>query len=358
MYNIKNVPKSIFLGFDFYGSGNIGDDLMLDGFLRVISSLKNIKIFGFSNWNVKSQSLRFPSVNWINKNQNIIDFINDSEIECWAGVGDTPFQLTIGDWFKNYLNSQLETIKKFSQKIMINIGVENEICSNLNQFRNIVCSFEKISTRDQQSSVILSKIMDFSKQKLYSGADLANISLFYTLNGKNVEKKYETCLIICADTMTKDDIEIIKNYIINKKEKVAFVACETRESKIFEIGVYKNFSMFHFSEIYRKADLIVPHYSDGSIYDLIYPICANEIVISTRYHGLLIAAWAGCKVGAIARSSKVKTLANVLNVPCVDLPLTRKKMEYLESNASKVSQSLLFNLKQQAVDGVNYALQK
>ncbi|CAN2042202.1 hypothetical protein GMMP15_730017 [Candidatus Magnetomoraceae bacterium gMMP-15] len=35
----------IFLSFDFYGSGNIGDDLMLEGFLNVVSKHLPAKLF-------------------------------------------------------------------------------------------------------------------------------------------------------------------------------------------------------------------------------------------------------------------------------------------------------------------------
>ena len=79
-------------------------------------------------------------------------------------------------------------------------------------------------------------------------------------------------------------------------------------------------------------------------------------MISTRYHGVLAAAWAGCKVGAIARSSKVKFLADDLGIPYVSPPLTEERIYQLYKSCVKVSRKRLTSAYDNAVSGFSYLL--
>ncbi len=63
-----NLPAKIILAFDFYGSGNIGDDLMLAGFLEGLKELspqQKPEITGTSRWDINTQQRRFGSVEWV-----------------------------------------------------------------------------------------------------------------------------------------------------------------------------------------------------------------------------------------------------------------------------------------------------
>jgi len=356
----SNFPTSLFLGFNFYGAGNIGDDLMLEGFLNALSIIQpnnHIKIRGLSNWDLKSQRLRFPSISWLTSSflSNKKNFDN-LEYECWAGVGDTPYQYTNGDWFLKFIMSQLDIIKKFKFKIMVNIGAESEIEFKREEFRNISYVFDKISTRDIETSRILVDFLDYSKKRIFTGADLANISLFNILNKHHIKKENDLGLIIAGDTLSNSDIIEIEKFVETSKDNVMFNACETRYSSFFEIGVYKELTKKPWSKIKRNTILKVPSYEKDSLIELIRPICLNDTVISSRYHGLLIASWAGCKVAAIGRSSKIFALTDELQIPICDLPVTREKLEYLRKNAKAVSRNILTGLKDKAIDGVNYAL--
>jgi hypothetical protein len=45
---------------------------------------------------------------------------------------------------------------------------------------------------------------------------------------------------------------------------------------------------------------------------------APEVVVSTRYHGALVAAWHGSRVAVIARSTKLRAIAEDLDLPWTD----------------------------------------
>src|ERR1700761_6297644 len=101
------LPKSISLGFDFYGSGNIGDDLMLAGFLQGLSQVGSAwpALHGRSRFPLGTQQTRFPEITWVDT-AAAARKPADPEA-CWAGVGDTPFQLTSGPWFLEYSLEEL-----------------------------------------------------------------------------------------------------------------------------------------------------------------------------------------------------------------------------------------------------------
>ena len=350
-------PLSILMGFVFYGAGNIGDDLMVAGFTNALSQLKpdsQPKLYSTSAFDVPSQKKRFPQIFWRHRDENYI--YNPNLIEYWAGVGDTPFQLTCGTWFLDLLLSDIESIKKFRRRVLVGIGAETEIQPKIREFSLIAKIFDRIYARDEHSKRILVEGLGVKDDCIFAGSDLANISLPNILENKHAEKKFKLGLIVAGDTLTKTDISEIEKFIAVQDEPLAFVAGETRMGNSCERFIFRKFTRFPWSKVRGKAILQVPDYHNGSLYELIQPIVECETILSTRYHGLLAAAWAGCKVAAIARSSKVTALAEVLGIPFCIPPLTRAKLEFLQKEASIVSIPLLNGLKDQAINGVKFAL--
>ena len=353
----STFPSSILMGFIFFGAGNIGDDLMIGGFSQALAQLKEKnrpQLYSFTQHDLASQKTRFPQISWSHTDEKKVS--DPTQIECWAGVGDTPFQLTSGTWCLDLLLSDLEEIKKFRQRVLVGIGAETEIKSRVEDFAAIANSFDKIYTRDEHSTRILENWLKVKSDRLFTGSDLANISLPILLGNQTTEKKFELGLIVAGDTLSKKDITEIGKFITTQTEQVAFIAGETRIANYGERYIFRTLTRFPWSKVRKKATLQVPDYHSGSLYELIQPIVECETILSTRYHGLLTAAWAGCKVAAIARSSKVKALAQVLGVPYCELPVTVEKLESLRKEATIVSKDLLESLKDQAIQGINFSL--
>lgn len=353
----STFPSSILMGFVFFGAGNIGDDLMIAGFTQGLAQLKEKeqpKLYSSTDHNVTSQQTRFPQISWSHTEEKKI--YDPTQIECWAGVGDTPFQLTSGTWSLDILLSNLEEIKKFQQRVLVGIGAETEIKPRAEDFALIANSFDRIYTRDQHSTQLLEEYLKVKSDRIFTGSDLANISLPNLLENQTIEKKFKLGLIIAGDTLSKRDIKEIGKFIATQTETLAFVAGETRMANYGERYIFRKLTRFPWSKVRGKATLKVPDYYNGSLYELIQPIVECETILSTRYHGLLTAAWAGCKVAAIARASKVKALAEVLRVPYCELPVTSEKLEFLQKEASTVSIDLLNSLKDKALQGINFSL--
>jgi hypothetical protein len=71
---------------------------------------------------------------------------------------------------------------------------------------------------------------------------------------------------------------------------------------------------------------------------------------------LLTGAWAGCKIAAIGRSSKVSALARQLEVPYCIPPLTIDKLKELQSQAVAVDPKRLSQMSETARAGIAFAL--
>src|SRR5207253_2167970 len=119
----------------------------------------------------------------------------------------------------------------------------------------------------------------------------------------------------------------------------------------FERAVFMKLKDTH-QGLSSKAILLVPDYQHGSLADLVTPIQHCRVVLSARYHGLLAASWAGCRVGGIARSSKIRSLSQDLGIPYIDRPVTLTNLRKLKNDAMPVPRERLLALEQRAIDGV------
>jgi polysaccharide pyruvyl transferase WcaK-like protein len=86
----------------------------------------------------------------------------------------------------------------------------------------------------------------------------------------------------------------------------------------------------------------MPDYLAGHIESFVAPYSNCNVVLSSRYHGILAAAWAGCRVGALAgRSSKVDNLAKQLDIPRLASPYSAAALERLSKTAVVVRRASL-----------------
>ena len=351
----------MYLGFDFYGSpdnSNIGDDLMLLGFIQALKILKkhNIKLFASCPKFAVYQKIRFPEVLWKYKTtHNFRGEPINSQISLlsgyWVGVGDTPFQLSCGDWFLKFFQSNLDKINSFPMKVMVAVGAESEVKPRHKDFSIIAKIFDKISVRDAHSASII-RSLGVEENKIFTGADLANISLS-NICRKNKNRPFKLGIVLASDTLSYADLKAVASFMWRIRYPSAFIPTDVKEDSVIYLNLL---FQFPWARIDTKIRLLMPPYFNGKFYQLLKPYSLCETVISARYHGLLTAAWSGCKVAAIARTSKVCALARVLNVPYCDLPLTYEKISFLKKKASRVSRDILVGLKKKALEGVSFAL--
>lgn len=347
------MMKKIFIDFHFYGTGNIGDDLMLDGFLQALSTDNEINCLSVGD--IKSQKLRFPRVNFESYSlQKRIEYFELSDLII--GVGDTPFQVSCGKWMLNHMNTAVDISGNKHKIYLIAVGAEKEVLKQKAIVKKIIDSCANITTRDSVSADILRTL---SNDKIFDGSDLANISLKLLSERIHEQDMRSVDYAICyADESPRFwDLYQIKKFALreNKKKKITFFANDIRDYKNFETGIFNTLFNKNLLKKENNIDLYKPNYTTGSLKELIEHFKNYKTVISSRYHVILTASWMGCKVVALGRrSSKIKSLAKELNIPFVSKPFTQKKIENAIIQATVVERNTLLKNEKIARNSCSY----
>src|SRR5271157_1377573 len=98
--------------FRFWGAGNIGDDLMLRGFLTGLERFGvqyEGRLSSLCAHDIVSQRLRFPGIRWLDSKSSGQWRAELAKAAMLIGTGDTPFQVTSGNGSLNHLSDVLRT---------------------------------------------------------------------------------------------------------------------------------------------------------------------------------------------------------------------------------------------------------
>ena len=341
----------MFLGFDFYGAGNIGDDLMLQGFLECARPRHNaIPDHHFACMIPRkpdSQRLRFPEVDW----QHAQALQREAAIRgsrAWIGVGDTPFQTTSGPWLMDAILRDIATTADAIPMHMVGVGAEKEAFSEPRKVGKIVESMRHISTRDDFSAGLLMENFPAYRDRISVGADLAHVALRTVFEAVAPGAPiFDLAVTYYAERSSGVELGQVKKFLVEmaKSNQVIFVGNETRRGIGAEYDLYR--SMFlGLRNLFSRSDvdLYLPDYRGGSILDLVSHFTRYKVVLSSRYHSILAAAWAGCRVTALGRGSKIGAVARELDIPLVEGALDVSKLHGGYQAARAVSRENLLRL--------------
>ena len=132
------------------------------------------------------------------------------------------------------------------------------------------------------------------------------------------------------------------NYLKGKESKLKLLVNEVRSK--FEKKLYKKLLPWYMFGKLKGLHVEIdspPYFRGKDCLELMNGILDCHSIISSRYHSVLAAAYAGCRVGVIARSSKLEWLAKDLNLPFVSLPITLEKLIYLYDSAAVCEKNAL-----------------
>jgi Polysaccharide pyruvyl transferase len=344
-----------YLGFDFYGSGNVGDDLVLAGFLSEFPEALELQ-GGIHH--LPSQQRRFPRVRWhatgALPKEHLI-----GEALAWLGVGDTPFQITSGLWLLNYMAENLPLAQSGGIPVaLIGVGAETEALAARPVIGKILDQIDVIWTRDEMSSEVL-RDLGANPARVRTGADLAHIALS-RMPLESGERPYSLGIGYFSESAGDGEIAAIAQFIKVSSAASRSVCCVSNEYRTYfepatyvrlmhKIGArkpryrrWRPVTVNYAADVGVTVPLFVPEYLAGTPYDFVEPYARCEVVLSSRYHGVLASAWAGCRVGVLGgRSSKVDALAAQFGLPIVKPPYTVAALEALAQGAARVPRERL-----------------
>lgn len=342
----------VLLGFDFYGSGNIGDDLTLGGFAAALPA-SGLTVAGFPAFDPSTQARRFPMIEWHPGARGDRARILAAH-DCWAGVGDTPFQLSSGCGMLEQILADLQACERLAKPMyMLGVGCEREVLADRRAVIEIVRRLEHVWTRDDASRELLVDHGAADPQRVTAGSDLAHITLqglfpLRTGRGAALGVNYY------AESPRRGDAVALRRFLaqVGPRQPVVFFCQETRP-KGFDLDAYRRIRGGW--RPWRRrlpVGLQTPDYASGGMPDLVEHFRSYDIVMSSRYHALLAAAWAGCRVVGLGRGSKLEICARELGVPLVTSPFTEPALlqayaeaqplprERLEASADRARKSV------------------
>ncbi len=330
------------IGFDFYGAGNVGDDLTLQGFLHASTPPTRNDLCGLlRDDRLPSQRRRFGGIDWRSVDDTQLSAIR-TQCSRWLGIGGTPFQASSGPWL---LNSVLASLGPgFTGRTwMIGVGCETEVRQHKALAARVAASIDHIWTRDVYSHGFLVDELGVDAEKLTVGGDLANIALSELFPEFQPEHSSENVGILYYEEVPAGrNVRAMRQFArdLSRTSPVTFLATDVRDAG-FERGLHRRMFGGWRSLGRSGPGFYAPDYQHADVHGLVSHFSNYSVVMASRYHALLAAAWAGCRVVALDRSSKVRWLSADLDIPLVSSPFTQESLRQGLAQARRVSRASL-----------------
>ena len=296
------------IGHHFFGSGNLGDDLMLAGFLALAGRTLGEATFSCSSpFDRECQERRFPQVEWLPYDPAT----RASAIEAcdaWLGVGDTPFQTDVGSWFLDHLIEEVDLCRRSGKPMFfLAVGLNNRQAIVHPHTRTIAGQARHIWTRDPLSARLLREIL--SPERVTAGADLANAFLV-DRTSPAVEPGTLAFLLNFEDRQAFST-EAIREVIEATPDcRHLWLVQEVRTLGGSERDIYNQLP----ESCRARLELRAPDYAVDSLDTMLDRWGQPERLITSRYHGALVGAWLGSRTVIIERNDKLTGLVEQLGL--------------------------------------------
>lgn len=330
------------LGFAVYGAGNPGDDLTLAGTLALLPP--HARVVGYlPQAHLAAMRIRFPRVEWWPAPGP-----PPGPDEVWLGAGVTPIQVLSGNGFLEHLERELLGCH-YRRTVMLGVGVEREAVRQAPRFRRILERVDFLTVRDRMSFTVLTKDLGVPVSRVRVAGDLANVFL----EGSSAEAwSNPRRAVDVAVNFYREGFDLRSRLALAglfrrrpQGEFWCFLLNETRAFRRSELALYcLHRHIWDLANRRGPLPTMTPNYLSPRVDDLVSHLAHIETVLASRYHLLLAAAWYGCRVCGIARSSKIAALCADLNIPMVGDPLTAQTLRQGIADARPVDRELLVAL--------------
>jgi hypothetical protein len=337
------TPK-IFMGHDFFGAGNFGDDLMLEGFLRCLPKSGNrAEVVAYIPHDIESQRRRFPAIEWHSSadKQSREEHLRGADV--WLGLGGTPFQLNSGPWSLDHLDREREVCNQLGKTmVFLGVGCDSPAAVRDPRGRRVIEAAERTWTRDARSAEMIGSVA--AAGSVSQGSDLAHITL--GLAARPAPEPALLGLLLGLEDPGIVDIAALEQEIARRlPAKTRWLVQETRS---FPCTERWNLALLP-ERIQQSVQLMPMEYTTDTIEVFLANFGAPETVVSSRYHGALIAAWHGSRLGVIRRADKLDGIMADLDVPHVNRIHHAKELEALAHQARPVDHARLEALRHRAI---------
>lgn len=339
----------VHIGHHFYGAGNLGDDIMLAGFLHALSASGiELCLSCCSPFDLESQKRRFPQIEWLPYTREARQSAIASS-DGWLGLGGAPFQSDSGEWFVDHLADEAMWCKQQNLPMwFLGVGVNNREVFELPQTRILLDCVQGIWTRDAVSANHIAE--HFPRSKIRVSADLANIFLQRRATYEDCAPD-PGCIGLCLNFEDRSMFDVQKleaTILMPRSEDFAWLIQEVRPLDFSERCLLAMFS----ADVKKRLHVREPCYARASVGELLDAWGRCDTVVSSRYHAGLVQAWRGGRLTLVARSQKLIGLADQLSCPIIDSIVGISQIDKAFVDAKNVNRASLSGLAQLAENSV------
>jgi hypothetical protein len=331
----------IFIGQNYFGAGNLGDDLTLAGFLSVALRHPDVEISACTPYDVASRRRLFPQVRWLTDEEPVrAAALRDCDV--WLGLGDTPFQLDSGPWLLDHNERERQRCDTLGRPMfLLGVGCESAAAAGDLRSRALLAATQRVWTRDELSTATLQPFVD--RSRLTTGADAAHLAFGA---GRAPERAAGVVgLMLAFERREQFDPAEIERFVQRRAPgRTRWLVQEARALPYVERWLLDHLAPE------TRARLAVMEIDERatSVGDYLERFGSPEVVVTSRYHGALVAARNGSKLVVVSRSAKLRGIAAELDLPELDRADSHRTLEAALETARSVAGDRLEVLRERA----------
>lgn len=291
---------TLHIGFDFWGAGNLGDDLMLAGFQAWLQQrCPDWKISALCAHDIEAMRLRFPGIRWFPADP---DSRSEAlrQADAWVGLGGGVFQIEVGTWILDQMLADMTAARARGLKtFLVGVGVNNREALLTEQAHRIHELAEAIWLRDG-ACLDMALSCGFSAEKTRLGADTAHLYCSATTTPRLREA---TAFVIHASPADLAESAFLEAGRAGRR-RGAWVCQEYRPIPDSELRLHQTAS----TEFQSTFPLLRPSYPTASVAELHDAVAGWKRVLSSRFHTSLAAAWGGAELAIFERNDKLRAI--------------------------------------------------
>jgi polysaccharide pyruvyl transferase WcaK-like protein len=290
------------LGHHFYGAGNLGDDLMLAGFLAAMWALGVRANYTASvPFDLGPMRRRFPEVEWLPYDSAIRrDAI--ARADAWVGLGGSPFQASLSRWFVDHLIEDAATCRAAAKPMFyLGVGVQMAEEAISPDVRHLCAQAVEVWTRDPASAQRLAAI---SAARIRCGSDFAHVLLREQRPPAAQPGRLSAVLNFDYGDWPSQDtfLQAIDDFAPADR---VWLAQEARDLPGAERAIFAGLP----PDQRARWQFSSPDVPGTPVRAALARWPSGEWLVTARFHSALVGLWAGSKVVVIATNEKLRGVA-------------------------------------------------